>query len=110
MSSFVATTTVLFTIVNTYARLRNAEHEVKYFRAVKCLSDVDLASFSADFESVLRVASSAYGLHLFGKVKIPATSDAYIHIRIFENAKDRTGGNTWTKENTRCIAFILRKW
>ena len=40
------------------------------------------------------MASSAYGLHLFGKVEIPATSDAYIHIRIFGNAKDRTGGNS----------------
>jgi hypothetical protein len=58
------------------------EHEPEYFRAVKDLSDSDLASFSAqDLESV-RVAASAYGLHIFGKVKIPAASGAYIQYKL----------------------------
>ena len=68
------------------------EHEPEYFRAVKDLSDADLASISAsDLESV-RVAVSAYGLHLFGKVKVPAADNAYIHIRVFGSAKDGTDG------------------
>jgi hypothetical protein len=74
--------------------LTRTEHEPEYFRAVKDLSDHDLASFSADDLESVRVATSAYGLHLFGKVKIPAASDAYIHIRIFGSAKDGTDGST----------------
>jgi hypothetical protein len=62
------------------------EHEPEYFAPVQHLSDGDLTSFSsADLESV-RVASSAYGIHLLGKVRIPAMSDdgpAYLHVRIF---------------------------
>lgn len=70
------------------------EHEPEYFRAVKDLSDDDLASFSSsDLESV-RVAVSAYGLHLFAKVKIPALDNAYIHVRIFGSAKDGTDGSS----------------
>jgi hypothetical protein len=74
--------------------LTQTEHEVEYFRAVKDVSDRDLSAFSAeDLESV-RVAVSAYGLHLFGKVRLPAASDAYIHIRIFGSAKDGTDGSS----------------
>jgi hypothetical protein len=50
------------------------------------LADHDLTAFSSsDFEQV-RVAMSAYGIHMFGKVRIPAMSDtgpAYIHFRAF---------------------------
>jgi hypothetical protein len=40
------------------------------------------------------VAVTAYGLHLFGKVKLPALDNGYIHIRIFGAAKDGTGGSS----------------
>jgi hypothetical protein len=40
------------------------------------------------------VAVSAYGLHLFGKVKIPTIDNAYIHVRIFGSAKDGTDGSS----------------
>jgi hypothetical protein len=33
-------------------------------------------------------------LHLLAKVRIPAASDAYIHVRIFGSAKDGTDGST----------------
>lgn len=62
------------------------KHEPEYFAAVQHLSDTELTSFtSSDLEQV-RVGMSAYGLHLFGKVRIPAASDsgpAYIHARLF---------------------------
>lgn len=77
----------------TESPLTRLEHEPEYFRAVKDLSDSDLASFSADDLESVRVASSAYGLHLFGKVKIPSVSDAYIHVRIFGSAKEGTDGS-----------------
>jgi hypothetical protein len=41
----------------------------------------------------VRVANSAYGLHLFGKVRLPAVQDAYIHVRIFGSAKEGTDGS-----------------
>jgi len=70
------------------------KHEPEYFRAVKHVSDSDLTSFtSRDLESV-RVANSAYGLHLFGKVRLPAVDDGYIHVRVFGSAKDGTDGSS----------------
>jgi len=37
---------------------------------------------------------TAYGLHLFGKVKLPALEeDGYIHIRIFGQPKEGTDGS-----------------
>jgi hypothetical protein len=93
-SNFVAITTVrsLPSIFQTLSDL--TEHEPEYFRAVQNVSDHDLASFSAnDLESV-RVASSAYGLHIFGKVKLPTLDNAYIHVRIFGSARDGTDGSS----------------
>lgn len=72
--------------------LMRLEHEPEYFRAVQNLSDAELASFSASDLDSVRVAVSAYGLHLFGKVKLPAADNAYIHIRVFGSAKDGTDG------------------
>lgn len=69
------------------------EHKPEYFRIVKDVSDPDLISFTArDFEAV-RVAVSAYGLHLFGKIRLPAADDSYIHVRIFGSPKDSTDGS-----------------
>lgn len=71
-----------------------SEHEPEYFRVVKDLSDDDLTSFSSSDLEAVRVAVSAYGLHLFGKVKIPALDNAYIQVRIFGSAKDGTDGSS----------------
>ncbi|KAI0484743.1 hypothetical protein GGR56DRAFT_615220 [Xylariaceae sp. FL0804] len=62
------------------------KHEPEYFAAVQDLSDADLTAFSASDLNVVRTAMSAYGLHLFGKVRIPAMPDsgpAYVHFRAF---------------------------
>ncbi|KAI1482484.1 hypothetical protein K445DRAFT_146544 [Daldinia sp. EC12] len=62
------------------------KHEPEYFAPVQSLSDSELTSFSSsDLESV-RVGTSAYGLHLFGKLRLPAMPDsgpAYVHFRAF---------------------------
>jgi len=42
----------------------------------------------------VRAGTSAYGLHIFGKVKIPSLDNAYIHIRLFGSAKDGTDGSS----------------
>jgi hypothetical protein len=56
------------------------------------LSDSELTSFtSSDLEQV-RVAVSAYGIHLFGKLRIPAMPDsgpAYVHFRAFSEGPDK---------------------
>jgi hypothetical protein len=72
----------------------SSEHEPEYFHAVKQLSDADLVSFAVDDLESVRVAVTAYGLHLFGKVKLPALNNGYIHIRIFGAAKDGTDGSS----------------
>jgi hypothetical protein len=69
------------------------EHEPEYFARVSSLSDSSLSSFSPSDLVSVRVANSAYGLHLFGKVRLPAIDDAYIHVRIFGSAKEGTDGS-----------------
>ncbi|WDK13598.1 hypothetical protein CGRA01v4_04879 [Colletotrichum graminicola] len=62
------------------------EHEPEYFQAVAHLDDHALAAFGPDDLVAIRVAVSAYGIHLFGKIRIPALPDsgpAYIHFRAF---------------------------
>jgi hypothetical protein len=72
----------------------NPEHEPEYFHAVAHLSDHELSSFTAsDLESV-RVATTAYGLHLFGKVRLPALENGFIHIRVFGSAREGTDGSS----------------
>ncbi|KAH6895145.1 hypothetical protein B0T10DRAFT_557381 [Thelonectria olida] len=62
------------------------KHEPEYFAAAKNISNDELTDFSTgDVESV-RVATSAYGIHLFAKLRIPALADdgpAYVHFRVF---------------------------
>lgn len=87
---------------------QSPEHEPEYFAAVVSLasasfdtsythaqtnnvskeniSSEDLVNFSSENVESVRVATSAYGIHLFGKLRIPAASEsdpAYIHFRIF---------------------------
>ncbi|KAL1801514.1 hypothetical protein ACET3X_001856 [Alternaria dauci] len=95
-ASIDAFASVLDTVKQELIKLRrdHDKHELEYFRAVKHLSDTDLVSFTAeDLESV-RAAITAYGLHLFGRVKLPALDNGYIHIRIFGAAKDGTDGSS----------------
>ncbi|KAI9171936.1 hypothetical protein HJFPF1_01427 [Paramyrothecium foliicola] len=74
-------------------RRDHQKHEPEYFAAADNLNDEQLAGFSADNLEAVRVAVSAYGIHLFAKVRIPALPEAgpsYIHIRIFTTGADST--------------------
>ncbi len=56
------------------------------------LSDNELAGFTEHDFVLVRVAPSSYGIHLFGKLRIPALPDsgpAYIHFRAFTDGPDR---------------------
>ncbi|KAI8167675.1 hypothetical protein K4K49_002667 [Colletotrichum sp. SAR 10_70] len=70
-----------------HTRREYQKHEREYFQAVEELDDDQLAGFSSKDLVAVRVAVSAYGVHLFGKIRIPAMSDsgpAYIHFRAFD--------------------------
>ncbi|KAK0618616.1 hypothetical protein B0T17DRAFT_619187 [Bombardia bombarda] len=74
-----------------HIRHEHNKHEPEYFAAVDRLDDSQLAGFSADDLQQVRVATSAYGIHVFGKVRIPAMPDsgpAYIHFRAFTGGPD----------------------
>ncbi|KAF3038384.1 hypothetical protein E8E11_001909 [Didymella keratinophila] len=95
-ASIDAIDSILETLKDELMKLRrdHDRHEPEYFRAVKHVSDTGLTSFTArDLESV-RVAISAYGLHLFGKIRLPAVDNGYIHVRVFGSPKDGTDGSS----------------
>jgi len=69
-----------------HIRHEHDKHEPEYFAAVSHLSNADLASFTEADLTEVRVGTSAYGIHIFGKVRLPAMPDtgpAYIHIRLY---------------------------
>ncbi|OAA59831.1 hypothetical protein SPI_06029 [Niveomyces insectorum RCEF 264] len=75
-----------------HLRHEHNKHEPESFAAARHLSDAALVDFTAaDFVAV-RVATTAYGLILFGKLRIPALptnanaggpSPAFVHFRAF---------------------------
>ncbi|KAL2171921.1 hypothetical protein VTG60DRAFT_1308 [Thermothelomyces hinnuleus] len=67
------------------------KHEPECFAAAEHLSDAQLTAFGPDDLHEVRIAVSAYGLHVFGKVRIPALPDegaAYVHFRAFTGGPD----------------------
>jgi len=76
-----------------HLRHETNKHEPQYFARVNNLTDKQLTNFSSDDLKEVRIATSAYGYHLFGKVLIPDSdrshsypekaSDAYFHFRAF---------------------------
>ncbi|KAI0136237.1 hypothetical protein BJ170DRAFT_2855 [Xylariales sp. AK1849] len=69
-------------------RRDKSKHELPYFEAASHLSDADLTSFSQSDFVLVRAAQVAYGIIIFGKLRIPALADsgaAYIHFRAFES-------------------------
>ncbi|RMZ74577.1 hypothetical protein GMOD_00003633 [Pyrenophora seminiperda CCB06] len=97
--SIDAFASILDSVKEELVKLRrdHDKHEPEYFSAVQHLSDHALTSFSASDLVAVRVAITAYGLHLFGKVKLRALEgegDGYIHIRVFGQPKEGTDGST----------------
>ncbi|KAF3764896.1 hypothetical protein M406DRAFT_70589 [Cryphonectria parasitica EP155] len=67
------------------------KHEKEYFQAVAHLSDDELTGFTADDFDLVRVGPSAYGIHIFGRVKIPALSEdgpCYVFFRLCDKGKE----------------------
>ncbi|CAK7272779.1 hypothetical protein SEPCBS57363_005320 [Sporothrix epigloea] len=79
-----------------HLRRDHDKHEPQSFAAARQLSDEQLSSFSADDFVLVRVATTAYGLVLFGKLRIPALASggdsktpAYVHFRAFSAGPDQ---------------------
>jgi hypothetical protein len=74
----------------------------KYFSAVSSLSDDELAGFTADDLVAVRAGAVAYGIIIFGKVKIPAakldSGSGYIFVRWFAGGDDSDGDGKVQKD------------
>ncbi|KAH0544999.1 hypothetical protein FGG08_000925 [Glutinoglossum americanum] len=69
--------------VLVHLRHTHNKHESKYFAAVSSLSDRDLVAFDESDLVLVRAGMSSYGLHLFGKLRLPKSDGGYIHVRMF---------------------------
>ncbi|CAK7203331.1 hypothetical protein SEUCBS139899_006062 [Sporothrix eucalyptigena] len=79
-----------------HLRHEHDKHEPQCFASARHVSDHQLASFSAEDFVLVRVATTAYGLILFGKLRIPAlasgggsSTPAYVHFRAFSEGPDQ---------------------
>ncbi|KAF7540653.1 hypothetical protein G7Z17_g12148 [Cylindrodendrum hubeiense] len=91
--SIIVFSEILPELKKTLVHLRHDynKHEPEYFAAVEHLSNNDLAGFTVDNVEAVRVGPSAYGIHLFAKLRIPALpadGPAYIHFRAFTAGSD----------------------
>ncbi|KAH8177533.1 hypothetical protein LIA77_02615 [Sarocladium implicatum] len=66
-----------------HMRKERQKHEPEYFAAVDSLSDDQLADFSTKDITGVRVGKTAYGIHLFAKLQLPAASGSFIQFRVF---------------------------
>ncbi|RDW66232.1 hypothetical protein BP5796_08008 [Coleophoma crateriformis] len=71
-----------------HLRHESNKHEPEYFKKVASLSDKELTTFSSSDLKEVRIATSAYGMHLFGKVLLPKSSDKYFMFRAFIGGED----------------------
>ncbi|KAG9239479.1 hypothetical protein BJ875DRAFT_448192 [Amylocarpus encephaloides] len=66
-----------------HLRHETNKHEMQYFQATADLPNEQLTNFSSDDLKEVRVATSAYGVHLFGKVLLPDSEGCYFMFRAF---------------------------
>jgi hypothetical protein len=80
-------------IKHRLVHLRNEhdKHEPEYFSDVSNLSDQELASFDESDLVAVRAGKVAYGLVVFGKVRIPKSDGGYVFVRWFVGGDDHDG-------------------
>jgi hypothetical protein len=69
-------------------RHKHDKHEPEYFSAVSNLSDEELSSFDESDLVAVRAGTVAYGLIVFGKVRIPKSKGGYFFVRWFVGGTD----------------------
>ncbi|KAF2096512.1 hypothetical protein NA57DRAFT_78115 [Rhizodiscina lignyota] len=67
------------------------KHEPEYFQDVAALSDVDLTAFDSDDIVAVRAGKVAYGVLIFGKVRLGKSNGGYIFVRWFVGGDDLDG-------------------
>lgn len=87
-----------------HLRRTHDAHEPQYFAAVSGLSDDEISDFSEKDLIAVRAGNVAYGLIVFGKVRIPAKAklagavEQCIWVRWFVGGEDDDGDGTVEKE------------
>jgi hypothetical protein len=71
-----------------HLRHTHDKHEPEYFSAVSSLSDEDLTAFDANDLVTVRAGQVAYGVIIFGKIRIPASEGSYVFVRWFGGGAD----------------------
>ncbi|BGP17850.1 hypothetical protein JCM10213_008352 [Rhodosporidiobolus nylandii] len=67
-------------------------HEPRMFEQAKELSDEELTNWDlAEDLEIVRSSSSPYGSIIFGKLRVPALVDSYLHVRIHDSPGDGQG-------------------
>ncbi|GAA6035674.1 hypothetical protein JCM8097_004964 [Rhodosporidiobolus ruineniae] len=62
------------------------QHEARMFSRAEGVSDTALTQWKLDEDLVsVRAASTAYGSIILSKLRLPALSDGYIHVRIHDS-------------------------
>lgn len=74
-----------------HLRRDHDKHEPEYFKDVANLSDDDLADFDANDLVAVRAGRVAYGVIIFGKVKIKKSPGNYVFVRWFAGGEDADG-------------------
>ncbi|KAI5810102.1 hypothetical protein DFH27DRAFT_538103 [Peziza echinospora] len=69
-------------------RHKHGKHDKDYFASVAHLTDHELESFDASNLEEVRVGTTAYGIHILGKVRLPKVEDSYIHVRLYVGEED----------------------
>lgn len=67
------------------------KHEPEYFSSVSSFSDSQLTSFTEDELVAVRAGRVAYGVIIFGKVRLTTAAGQYIFVRWFVGGDDLDG-------------------
>jgi hypothetical protein len=81
-----------------YLRHQDDKHDPSYFVDVTNLSDAELTAFDESDLVAVRAGSVAYGIIIFGKVRIPKSDGGFIHVRWFGGGEDKNGDGNVEKE------------
>ncbi|KAF2432946.1 hypothetical protein EJ08DRAFT_629759 [Tothia fuscella] len=81
---------LLPTIKHSLIHLRHNhnKHEPQYFSAVSQLTDAELISFNENDLVEVRVGKVAYGIIVFGKVRLPKSEGGFVFVRWFVGGED----------------------
>src|SRR5947207_281025 len=79
-------------------RHKHDKHAPEYFEDVADLSDADLAAFDENDLVTVRAGRVAYGVIVFGKVRLPKVNGGYLFVRWFAGGEDYDGDGKVERE------------